>query len=397
MDKSLKIYIVILILLLIAIIVADSNKPIPVDWSPTYGIKDKIPYGLYVLDAELPKILKNNNIKKLNVSFYEYLESNKFAGNRDFKFKGTLLSISNNHNIDNESAADILKFVGQKNNAFLSMDNFPQMILDSLKIDIRNQGQEKDSTFNFLANSKLDTAKYNFSKVSGTTYFSKIDTLNTTVLGYQKGDSTRINFIKQKYKSGYFFLHSQPAAFTNYSLLKKNNNQYAASVLSYLPNQPIYWNLKDQNGSEVSQFPLRYIFSQPALKAAWFIFLGGMLVFMIFNAKRRQRIVPILKPESNSTVDFVKTIGSLYFQEGDHDNLIQKKIIYFLDAVRKKFMLDTSVLDDNFVKKLHQKSGKSIADIQIVIFKIKSFQINDHKSSENDLIELNSAVEKLNF
>ena len=289
MDKSLKIYIVILILLLIAIIVADSNKPVPVDWSPTYGIKDKIPYGLYVLDAELPKILKNSNIKKLNVSFYEYLESNKFAGNRDFKFKGTLLSISNNHNIDNESAADILKFVGQKNTAFLSMDNFPQMILDSLKIDIRNQGQEKDSTFNFLANSKLDTAKYNFSKVSGTTYFSKIDTLNTTVLGYQKGDSTRINFIKQKYKSGYFFLHSQPAAFTNYSLLKKNNNQYAASVLSYLPNQPIYWNLKDQNGSEVSQFPLRYIFSQPALKAAWFIFLGGMLVFMIFNAKRRQR------------------------------------------------------------------------------------------------------------
>ncbi len=397
MDKSLKIYFVILLLLLSAIAVVDSNKPIKIDWNPTFGIKDKIPFGMYVLNSELPKVIKNDSIKKMNVSFYEYLKPYKQSETTEFKLKGTFLAISNYNDIDDVSAQDLLKFVAQKNSAFLSMNSFPKIILDSLKIQIKEQFQNNDSVFCWMANSKFGKTKYNLDAASDSKYFSKIDTLNTTILGYHNGDSVRVNFIKVKYKAGNFFLHTIPGTFTNYSLLRKNNSKYAANVLSYLPKTKVYWNLNNQNGNELSQFPLRYIFSQPALKSAWFIFLGGMLIFMIFNAKRKQRIVPIIIPESNTTVDFVKTIGNLYFHEGDHDNLIQKKIIYFLDTIRKKFMLDTTVLDENFIQKLRKKSGKSITEIQLVVYKIQSFQSNQTKSSESDLIELNQAIENLNL
>ena len=397
MDKSLKIYIVILAILLSAIVVVDSNKPTVIDWNPTLGIKDKIPFGMYILNSELPKILKNSNIKKMNISFYEYLEPFKQKDSTSFKIKGAFLAISNYDNLDNQSAVDLLKFVAQENDALLSMNNFPEIIADSLKIKLKNQLRKKDTVFCWMANSKFGTAKYNLEAAGDSNYFSKIDTLNTTVLGYHNGDSIRVNFIKVKYKSGNFFLHTLPGAFTNYSLLKNSNSVYAANVLSYLPKKTIYWDVKDQNGNDVSQFPLRYIFAQPALKAAWFVFLGGMLIFMIFNAKRKQRVVPIINSDSNTTIDFVKTIGNLYFYEGDHDNLIQKKIIYFLDTIRKKFMLDTSIVDDVFMHKLHNKSGKSLADIQVVIYKIKSFENNNFSSSESDLFELNEAIEKLNF
>ena len=60
-------------------------------------------------------------------------------------------------------------------------------------------------------------------------------------------------------------------------------------------------------------------------------------------------------------------------------------------------MLDTSIVDDVFMQKLHNKSGKSLADIQVVIYKIKSFENNNFSSSESDLFELNEAIEKLNF
>ncbi|MBC7438681.1 MAG: DUF4350 domain-containing protein, partial [Flavobacterium sp.] len=52
MQKSLKIYIAILIILLFGIVIIDGSKPIPINWTPTYDTKDKIPFGLYVLDKE---------------------------------------------------------------------------------------------------------------------------------------------------------------------------------------------------------------------------------------------------------------------------------------------------------------------------------------------------------
>ena len=54
---------------------------------------------------------------------------------------------------------------------------------------------------------------------------------------------------------------------------------------------------------------------------------------MIFNAKRRQRVVPIINPLPNTTLDFTKTIGNLYYQEGNHQNIVDKKIIYFLEKI----------------------------------------------------------------
>jgi hypothetical protein len=110
-------------------------------------------------------------------------------------------------------------------------------------------------------------------------------------------------------------------------LLKDNHHQYTEKIVSYIPKGQITWLIKGQTGESISQSPLRFILNQPALKYAWFLFLIGMVFFMIFNAKRKQRVVPIIKPLTNTTVDFTKTIGNLYFQEGDHQNIIDKKII----------------------------------------------------------------------
>ena len=116
---------------------------------------------------------------------------------------------------------------------------------------------------------------------------------------------------------------------------------------------------------------------------------------MIFNAKRRQRVIPIIKPLPNTTVDFTKTIGNLYYQEGNHQNLIDKKIIYFLERVRNEYLIDTAVLDENFIKKLHAKTGKDIKDIEHLVYLINYQKKSYHQSIETDLIEINKAIEKI--
>lgn len=395
MQKSLKIYIAILIILLVAIVIIDGSKPIPIDWTPTYDTKDKIPFGLYVLDKEFSGILNDRKFKKLDNTPYEYFRTDNLKdAAQTLQVEGTFLRISDFSDLDKLSSISLLDFAGRGNNVFLSMKDFPAVILDSLKLAVKGEYQFSDSIYNWLANPKFGKQKYNLVEGIGNNYFSKIDSATATVLGHQSGDSVRINFIKIKFKAGNFFLHTQPAAFTNFHLLKKNNFEYAEKVLSYLPKADVIWYTKNQNGEKISTSPLRFIFSQPALKAVWFLFLTGMLLFMIFNAKRRQRVVPIIKPLQNSSVDFTRTIGNLYFQEGEHGNLIDKKIIYFLDKIRSQYLLETITLDDNFIRKLHQKSGKNLVDIQNIVFSINHHRKNNFESIEADLIELNAAIER---
>jgi hypothetical protein len=399
MDKSIKIYIAILVFVLALILVADRDQAKPVDWRPTYSVNDKIPYGLYIFDKEIHGLFKKQKIEKIATQTpYEYLDSKYDEDTlvQTYKIKGTLLNISEQNTIDDQSITEIFYFVSHGNNAFLSMKTFPESLLDSLKIKVQSNFLQTDTTTIWMANKKVSSKKYHF-RAAMEDYFSKIDTANTTVLGYQSSTKNKkqINFIKVPYKGGYFFLHTQPVAFTNYHLLKNNHYQYAENVLSYLPKGDVFWYTKGQNSESISESPLRYIFSQPALKWAWYFFLIGMLIFMIFNAKRKQRIVPILKPLPNLTVDFTKTIGNLYYQEGDHENIIDKKIIYFLEKIRNEYLIDTTKLDDDFIKKLHHKTGKEETDIRELVFLINEHRNSYHGSLEEDLIRINNAIEKI--
>jgi hypothetical protein len=398
MNRTLKIYVFFLFVLIAFFIYIDAIRPKPIDWTPSYDLRDKIPFGLYVFDKESKTVLSPNKIKKESKTLYEFLDPLYNADTlvKDYRIKGTILNICDNYIIDEESTKELFYFVSHGNTAFLSVQNLPEMFTDSLKIEIKSQFDLNNKVDCWLANSNLGNQKYNLNQGAGSFYFSKIDTLYTTVLGYQGNDKKKyVNFIKVNFRQGNFIIHLQPTAFTNYHLLKDNHAEYTEKLLSYIPKGDIYWMIKDQNGLIESGSPYRYILSQPALKWAWYLFLIGMIIFMIFNAKRRQRIIPIVKPLSNTTVDFTKTIGNLYYQEGDHQNLVDKKIIYFLERIRNEYLIETTNLDENFIKKLHSKTGKEIKDIEHLVYLINYQRKSYHQSIESDLIEINNAIEKI--
>ena len=397
MNRTLKIYITLLVVVLVGIIYVDANRPKPIDWQPTYKVSSKKPLGLYVFDQEIESVLTEQKVERFKNTPYEFFDAHYDYDTlvNTYNIKGTVLSITNSNTIDEESIREILLFVSHGNQAFMSMNSFSELLSDSLNFKIANQYYYKDTVQNYLANPRFSAAKYKMSGGINGRYFSEIDTLNTTILGYQKiADSTFANFIKVDYKEGSFLLHTQPAAFSNYHLLKDNHSEYAQKLLSYLSNQPVYWYQKNLTDDTISQSPLRFVFANPALKWAWYFFLIGVLSFMLFNAKRKQRIVPIIKPLENTTVDFTKTIGNLYFQEGNHGNLIDKKIIFFLEKIRTVYLIDTTKLDDAFVKKLHLKSGKDQLLIDKAVRLIHKHQ-KRYQSTEEDLIEINNILEKI--
>lgn len=393
MSKTVKLYIALLVVLFIGFAIIEFSAETPIDWTKTYSETDKIPYGTFVFYEELPNIFPESKIEKVKVSPYEYFDEYYNWEDSTYDVAGNFIHIDEFAAIDDVSAQELLDFAAHGNDVFISTSYPPQKFYDSLYLEVQNSYDVKgNAEFGFI-NPAFKNDSIIIEKGLSNIYFSKLDSSITTVLGYQKFDSIkRINFVKINHGFGSVYLHLQPIVFTNFHMLKKDNQKYAAAALSYLQDEPIFYDYHSKVGNDLGDSPLRFILSNPALRAAWYLGLISLLLFMIFNAKRKQRIVKVIKPLENTTVAFTKTIGNLYFETKDHDNLIDKKITYFLEYIRRVYYLDTQLLDEKFVKNLTVKSGKDKGIVKklvdlIVYLKAKPV------CTEADLLNLNNTIE----
>ncbi|NOY47905.1 MAG: DUF4350 domain-containing protein [Chlorobi bacterium] len=393
MNKTIKIYIVFLLLLFAGAIAIEFSKPKPINWSQTYNEKHKIPYGTFVLYNELESLFPKSKIQDIRVTPYEYFDEFYDWEDSTYLTTGTYMYIDNYANIDDVSAQELMDFASFGNTLFISTDYFPQKFKDSLFFETNNDYDFSGKASFSLANPLFKNDSITIEKGLSDIYFSKLDSTTTTVLGYQNFDSIpHINFVKVNYGQGNIYLHLQPIAFTNYTLLKKNNKKYASAILSYLPDDTIFFDSQNKTRNELGTTPLRYILSQPALKWAWFLALLSLIVFIVFNAKRKQRVVKVIKPVQNTTVAFTKTIGNLYYETKDHNTIVDKKITFFLEHLRRNYVLDTHVLDEKFVKTLALKSGHDISALKKLINLIVHLKAKQ-LCNEDDLLRLNKLIE----
>ena len=98
---------------------------------------------------------------------------------------------------------------------------------------------------------------------------------------------------------------------------------------------------------------MQYIFSQPALKFAWLILLAMAVLYALFGAKRRQQHIPILESNRNTSLEFINTIGLLYFQQQDHKVIFEKIMQLFRAHLRRRYGLtfkDEELQDDDKIR-----------------------------------------------
>ncbi|GAA4281007.1 DUF4350 domain-containing protein [Gaetbulibacter aestuarii] len=393
MNKTLKIYLVLLMLIIIGSVALEFSKPKPIVWTPTYNESHKIPYGTFVLFNELPNLFPKSTIEKVRVSPYEYFRDHYNWMDEEYNISGSYLNIEDSYTKDPESTKELLNFAREGNNVFLSSRTFETTLLDSLDMGIKYQYNFSGKATLSLANPILSADSITIEKGLDNFYFNKLDSTRTTVLGYQTFDSERhINFVKVAYGSGNVYLHLQPVSFTNYHLLKADHKKYPAAVLSYLPDETLYFDSKNKVDNMAGASPLRFILSKPPLRWAWYLALTTLVFFMIFNAKRRQRIIRVIKPLQNTTVAFTKTIGNLYYETQDHNTIIEKKITYFFEHIRRVYFLETQNLDDKFVKNLSLKSNVKQETVQYLVNVIRQLR-SKRICTEADVLRLNKAIE----
>jgi hypothetical protein len=121
--------------------------------------------------------------------------------------------------------------------------------------------------------------------------------------------------------------------------------------------------------------------------------LISVLLFIFFYGRRKQRIIPVISPFTNTTLEFVETVGNLYYQQKDYKNIAEKKISYFLDYLRNKYSVKTSTFDEETIRKISEKSSSSVAKLNSLFKNIEQIK-RSLKISEEDLININYKIEK---
>jgi len=271
--------------------------------------------------------------------------------------------------------------------------SFSYQLLDSLQLDFSYIGNDlvEEAKFELLnPNLKRSNSSFRFTNLKT---FDVLDAKGITLLGTANGQPS---FIRKKIGKGSIYLHNASEALVNFNLLTSNNHLYAEGVLSYIQTNKVVWfDSASKYDSEKANFPLRFILDQPALRWAWYFFLGGFVIFIVFNIKRKQRVVPIIPPVENTSVDFAKTIANLYYLENNHADLMHKMIVYFLEHTRLHLRLDTFKLDAVFIEKYHLKTSKEKEDIEKVVQLILEFRKTNRHYTEKELNTLYKSIEKI--
>lgn len=383
MNRTFKIYALIFIIIMVILALLEVNKKEVVDWRKNFDVNEKSPFGLFVFNQEVKDLFKNN-LKKVDVTAYDYYNENQ-------KKPHNILVIESE--IDTESWNKILNEVSKGSDAMLIIAKMPKEISDSIGF-YDSQISFEDKNVMKLTDKKYQNDFIKLDKFPSGRGFSYIkpgvEVLGKTV---EEDNSDQANFIKAKLGKGNIYVHCEPLFLTNYYLLKSGNTKYAQDVFSYLKDRETLWFVEAD--TKESRFFMRFILGNTALKYAWWLLLSGLVLFIFFNAKRKQRIVPIIEPLKNTSLDFVKSIGNLYLQEGDFHDMMAKKAQYFLNKVRLDLLIDTQNLDDEFAKKLQLKTGKNIEIINESVSLIKKAQDPYASVMKEDLIRMNKLLDDI--
>jgi hypothetical protein len=346
-------YIVVMALILGLYLFAEYSRAPELDWRPTLSSHDKIPFGTWILFHEFGN-LYDEKPREIREDLYSVVNNRLDSGLSYVMVEPALPS-------DKAAEKELLRFISGGNTVFLSTDELSNSLEDTLKLKLSATAPVlvgKDSLHVSLVNPRLDsTRRYTMVRNTIDGYFKTFDTARAEVLGMQDGG--RPNFLRMRIGKGMLYLHAAPMMLTNFSLLEAGNRGYVEAVFSYLPMDAteILWDEYYKIGKGEPETPLRVILSRPYLRYAWFTSLFALLTFLVFAAKRRQRIIPVVEPPVNATLDFVGTVSRVYYNGKDHRGIALKRMTYWLDQVRTQYGMNTTTTDAAFAQVLASKSG----------------------------------------
>jgi hypothetical protein len=382
------------------------------NWSEDYKLDKERPYGTWLISELLQYYSPKREFSILNESLDYSLEKAKTPSNYVF--------IGEEIYLEQIYSDSLLAYVAKGNNAFIFTDGLPWLIQETImglnNFDEPENFEELSDDPVFSDSENLDGYKtYDFDTVFTEITVQELNPLNpyrfiyrnrfgiynrlwahvskknlnllqAGALGEFYGINSEldtlggINYYRVNYGKGSIYFHTQPFQFTNIQLLDSNAVDYANAVFAYLNDGPVYWDehnwIFNRPTSKTwtfkpfyrqnSESPLKLILSNPSLKWGWYLLLLFILLFVIFEGKRRQAVIPVLADKQNTTLAHIKSLTKLYYASEEHLPIANKMFENFLWHVRSELRIDTSKPSEKLVLEIAIKSGSDEKTVKAI-------------------------------
>lgn len=394
---SFRYYLLGLLVVFGAYVALEYYRPKPLDWRPTLSNKDKIPYGTYALYDVLPQLLSTEAVASVRLPVYnQFFDEDEPEADRAENQPGrptpsdttkaveapaasaapilprqptNYLFVNDDFRVSQPETRALLAFVAAGNDVFIAATDFGDRRSRSAWLDslgVRTQAADSagapslrgpDSVRVHLVNPALGRAELRLpASAADTRLVVRAGRLGATLAADERG---RAVLVRLAYGHGHAYLCTVPLAFSNYFVLPPRRRGFALAALSYLPaGRAVWWDEYQKQGRVGEQSVLRVLMEHESLRSAYYLLWVTALLFILVEARRRQRIIPVLKPLPNTTLLFTRTVASLYQRGSNHALIAEKKVALFLDYLRTRFQEPTPDLaDDAFRERLSQKAG----------------------------------------
>lgn len=221
---------------------------------------------------------------------------------------------------------------------------------------------------------------------------------------WMPGDTSRVRPVAVSFPvgKGELFWVQTPRLFTNYGILDDDHRAYVFRLLNLLKDAPVV--RTEVYGDSYEEFiatydshgPFDYVLSQPPLRWAFYVVLVTLAFFFCFTARRRQRPVPLLPSPANKSLEFVKLIGTLYFQRETPTELVRKKWLYFADEVQRHTGIDLrdQATAQERVSRLSEKTGMAQEDLLPLLTRLDEVLGESARRPDNE--EMKRLVDRMN-
>lgn len=362
-------YLYALMTILAFYVVYELQKPPETNWSQTFHYQDKIPFGTYVIHDLVEDLFDDGET--------DHVFDNLFGQDSTYGAAINQLILSSEPGFSAPDYERLWEYLEQGRTIMLGASYISNSLADSLGIELRFDDEQLTFDFEKIQDALAGNVtteislelpgkparQYTFPLLAVPGSISKWDKNLWEPLAF--GESGDAVLIRRKQGKGTLYFTTMPLAFTNYFVLKEGTSAFASSLLSLFPkDEPLAHNEYYQLGRIEPTSPIRFFLKNEALKWSIFTLMAATLLFMVFESKRRQRIIPVIKPLQNTTLEFVNVLGRLHYRHHNHVGLAKKRILYWKDFVRSNYHLQTNRLDDDFIDELIRKSGRSEATVR---------------------------------
>lgn len=405
-------FIIFIVVFVAIVVVSMLLQPKQFSWNPTYSSADRQPLGCYVFDSIMRQTLPRGY--EVNSKTFYQLNQDRISQPR------SIFVIADNLSLNETDINSMLSLAAKGNRIFLAArkdgseknvlveDEYYSHLADTIDAtwqDFSTYNIKRALLNNLSRADHTDTVSwkglptvyqrrqyvYDEAFNSGYITFMRDDKKPWTIFVEEQSDDWKCDKVAaRQFGRGEIILCATPLLLTNYGVLHRETSPYVMRLMTLLADRPVvrteaYSTLESKQKSR--QSPLDVWLMQPALAMAWRLALLVVLLFFIFTARRRQRPIPILPQPRNHNLEFVRTIGSLYYHKRRNRELVLTRWRILADDVRRRTAIDiySATTNSTDLARLSLITGISESRLDSTLERLRHVVDNDGKVSDKDM------------